>query len=205
MSEEYLLSSVDISALGTLKPSQAPSVPPVRPAKAKFTLAPAAEYTLRITTPVTNETLSKSKTDNLNFKFDAEIVEGPFASAKVRYQNASAATYTQDGVEQSRLGNLVAALGGSFPGVGEDGSPAPQVAALEAVVGNTFRGYVTWKAEDRKFGSGIKVTGQKNFPIDPATGSSQSYIEIPGQLDDQGRPARVWANLEISNYVPATR
>lgn len=198
------MSSVDIAALGSLKPSQAPQAPPVKASKPKFTLAPAGEYTLRVTTPlIAGDTLKKSTTGNLNFKFDAEIVEGPQAGQKLRFQNASAATYEQDGITQSRLGNMVAALGGTFPGVPEDGDPTPQVRALEAVLGNTFRAYVTWKAEDRKYGSGIKVTGQKNFPV--VDGVSQQYVEIPGQVDEQNRPARAWANLEISNYIPSNR
>lgn len=198
------MSSVDISALGSLKPSQPPQVAPPRASKPKFTLAPAGEYTLRIVTPVTNDTLKVSTTGNLNFKFDAEIVEGPHAGQKVRYQNASASVFNRDGVDQSMLGNLVAALGGTFPGVDESGDATPQVRALESVVGNTFKAYVTWLAEDRKFGSGIKAKGPKNFPLG-TDGQPQSYIEIPGQTDDQGRPARVWANLEIGNYVPAGR
>lgn len=196
--------SVDISALGSVKPSQAPAVPPARVMKPKFTLAPAGEYTLRLLTPVTNDTLSVSKTGNLNFKFDAEIVGGPHSGQKIRYQNASASVFNRDGVDQSMLGNLVAALGGTFPGVGEDGDATPQVRALEAVQGNTFTAYVTWAAEDRKYGSGIKVKGMKNFPTitdESGATTTQSYIEIPGATDEQGRPARVWANLDISNYV----
>lgn len=204
------MNSVEISALGQLKPTAALDfskypAPKAKSDKPRFVLSPAAEYDLRIVTPVTTETLSVSKTGNLNFKFDAVIVGGPEDGKQVRYQNASAAIYTQDGIEQSRLGNLVRALGGTeFPGVGEDGDATPQVTALQSVIGNTFRAYVTWKAEDRKFGTGTKVTGMKNFPLAEG-GGHLSYIDIPGQVDDQGRTARVWANLEISNYIPVVR
>jgi hypothetical protein len=172
-------------------------------------LPPAAEYNLRITTPITNETLKASQSGNLNFKFDAVIADGPFAGQTVKYQNASAAQFERDGVQQSMLGSLVMALGGTeFPGIGEDGDPTPQVRALEAVIANTFRAYVTWVAEDKKFGSGRKIKGMKNFPtITLASGEvvHTSYFDVEGQTDDQGRNARVWANLDISNYVPAVR
>lgn len=208
------MSNVDISALGQLKPS-APLDLTKYPAKSatsggskpKFVLPPAAEYKLRITTPVTNDTLKPSTTGNLNFKFDAEIVEGPYAGQSIRFQNASASTFTRDGVEQSMLGSLVAALGGTaFPGIGEDGDPTPQVRALEAVVTNPFTAYVSWEAEDRKFGTGRKVKGMKNFPtITLQSGETvhTSYFDVEGQKDSEGRNARVWANLYIANYVPA--
>lgn len=209
------MSSVDISALGKLTPSQPLdfSTYPQTPAKStgpKFTLAPAAEYDLRIVTPlVVGETLKASKTGNLNFKFDAEIIGGPHAGQKVRFQNASASVWERDGVQQSMLGNLVMALGGAeFPGVGADGDPTPQVNALQAVINNPFRAYVTWFAEDRKFGTGLKVKGMKNFPtVTDETGATvhQSFIPIDGQKNEKGQDARLYANLEIGNYVPATR
>lgn len=206
--------SFDIASLGKLAPS-APLDLTKYPAqtagtgKPKFVLPPAGEYTLRITTPLSAESLQVSKTGNLNFKFDAEIVEGPHAGQAVRYQNASAARFERDGVEQSMLGNLVAALGGTeFPGIGDDGDPTPQVRALEAVIGNTFKAYLNWVAEDRKFGTGRKIKGMKNFPtITLQDGSTvhQQYFDVEGQTDSQGRNARVWANLDISNYKPAAR
>ena len=200
------MSSVDIAALGQLKPSQPLDFTkyPTPKAKTAFTLAPAGEYDLRIVTPITNDTLKVSTTGNLNLKFDAEIVGGVYNGQKVRFQNASAATFERDGVLQSMLGSLVGATGGDFPGIGEDGDPTPQVRAVESIQGKPFRAYVTWLAEDRKHGSGIKVKGMKNFPIvtdEQGTTRHQQFVEIPGAVDEQGRPARAWANLEISNYV----
>lgn len=202
------MSQVSISDLGNLTPSQPldfSKYPAPKAKSAGFTLAPAAEYTLRLITPVTNETLTKSQAGHLKFRFDAEIAEGPHAGQKVRFQTASASVWERDGVQQSMLGNLVAAAGGeSFPGVGEDGDPTPQVRAVEAIQGRTFKAYVTWLAKDRKYGSDREIKGMKNFPLD-ANGQPQSFFEVPGQVDDKGRPARVWANLEISNYIPAVR
>lgn len=202
------MSSVDISALGNLTPSQPLDFSKYPAPKAKtsgFTLAPAAEYNLRLITPVTNETLTKSQEGHLKFRFDAEIADGPYAGQKVRFQTASASVWTRDGVEQSFLGNLVMAAGGdSFPGIGEDGDPTPQVRAVEAIQGKVFRAYVTWLAKDRKYGSGTEIKGMKNFPIGEG-GQPQSWFPVAGAVDDKGRPARVYANLEISNYVPAVR
>lgn len=211
------MSSVDISALGQLTPSQPLDFTkyPTQATKSnsdkpKFVMPPAGEYTLQIPATLTTDNFKTSKSGSLMFKFDATITTGPHAGSLVRFISLSAKNYERDGVEQSMLGNLVAAAGGAeFPGVGADGDPGPQVRAVEAVAGRVFTAYLNWEAEDRKFGTGLKVKGMKNFPtITLADGSTvhQSFIPVDGQTDAQGRDARVWANLYISNFViPAAR
>jgi hypothetical protein len=206
--------SVEIASLGKLAPSQPLdfSKYPTQTAKSdkpKFVMPPSGEYTLMLPQVLTTENFRTSQAGALTFKFNATIVGGPHSGTEVKYISLSAKTYERDGVEQSMLGNLVAAAGGAeFPGVGEDGDPTPQVRAVEAIAGKTFVAYLNWEAEDRKFGTGLKVKGMKNFPtITLADGSTvhQSFIPIDGQTDAQGRDARVWANLYISNFVTPAR
>lgn len=206
------MSTVDIAALGTLRPSQPLDLtkypaPTVKADKPKFVMAPPGVYELALPTTLTTDNFKVSQTGNLVFKFDATIVSGPFAGTNVRFQSASASVFTdKNGQERSMLGDLVAAAGGdTFPGVGEDGSPAPQVNAITALAGRTFKAYLNWHAVDRKFGSGIDVKGASKFPTG-ADGQPQPYFELNGQnglpeiKNDRGYPQRVWANLEISNY-----
>lgn len=210
------MSSVDISTLGQLTPSQPLDLtkyaaPTAKTEKPKFVMPPAGVYELQL--PVfTTEHFSKSQAGALKVRFDATIASGPFAGSTVRFITLSAKTYERDGVEQSMLGNLVAAAGGdTFPGVGEDGDPTPQVRAVEAIGGRTVKAYLNWEANDRKFGSGIEVKGMNKFPQattkegTPIAGQYQPYFELADQLNERGYPQRVWANLYVSNFELPTR
>lgn len=205
------MSTVDISALGQLTPSQPldfnqyPSAAPKPTDGAKFTLPPAGEYTLRVPV-ITAENFTVAKASGalmLNANF--EIVGPTHTGTAVRYVRLSAKTFDREGQQVSLLGDLVkAAGGGTMPGVTEDGNAQAQADAVSAISGREFKAYLNWEAEDRKYGSGIKVRGMSKFPETTNTDGTttrQSFIEIPGQKDAQGRSARAWANLYIGNFV----
>lgn len=213
------MSSVDISALGQLAPSQPldlrdypTSKLPERPAKAPFSLIPAGEYVLRAPDTFSGEAFNKTQKGSLAIAFDATIVGPTGEGTPVRFIRASASTFPREVNGTVKLASFMADLvksagiEGEFPGVDENGSAQAQADMVCQVAGRTFKAKLDWEARDRKYGSGINVKGMYKFPKRD-DGTYQPYFELNGKdglpevKNERGYPERVWANLIVTGFV----
>lgn len=208
------MSSVNISALGNLTPSQAlnledyPAATATKSAGSSFTLAPAGEYVLQAPATFPDSAFTKSQAGALMAQVDPVIVGPAHEGTQIRYVRVSATTFPRGEKLASFMADFVKSCGvtGEFPGVDENGSAQAQADAVAQCAGRTFRGIVDWEAKDRKYNTGITVKGMQNFPkkLDAEgneTGEYQSFIELPDKKDDKGRPARIWANLTVTKFI----
>lgn len=219
------MSSVDISALGNLTPSQPldlsnypTSKLPDRPAKAPFSLLPTGEYVLRAPDAFSGEAFSKTQKGTLAVAFDAPVVAATTPGVTipdntvVRFIRASATTFPREvgGTVQlaSFMADLVKSAGitGTFPAVDDNGSAQAQADMVASIAGRTFKAKLDWEARDRKFGSGINVKGMYKFPK-REDGTFQPYFELDGKdgrievKNERGYPERVWANLTVTSFI----
>ena len=212
------MSSVDISALGQVSPSQpldlsdypTSALPQSSTdSKPKFTVAPAGEYVMRAPEQFV---FSKAQSSgNLMARIDSTVVGPTNEGAQVKFARVSTTVFDREVDGVTKKASLAADFVRSvqvangetpveFPGVGEDGNAQAQAEAIASCAGKTYRARLNWEAEDRKYDTGMKVRGMTKFPK-LEDGTYQPYIELAGKLDGKGRPARIWANLYIQNFI----
>lgn len=157
-------------------------------------------YLLRARPSFPAEAFGKSAAGALTVAIDPTIAEGPSAGFEMRFTRVSSKVYERGGVKVSQLGDYLKACGiqGKLTGEAQDAADkAEQTANL------TFEAYLDWRlfARGEADGGGdLIIDGQDNFPKDDQ-GNPQPWIESKTQLDDQGNPKRLRANLQIKRFV----
>lgn len=193
----------DLSALGQLKPVEPLDLENyVVNRKAKFQLPTKGKYTLQSPESFPAEAFTRSKSGALGIDISPTIIGPTNDGFKIRYQRVYSTTWKdKSGKTVSGIGNYLAAHGvkGTF-------NDEQQLAdAVEATAGRTYEAILDWKARKGQW----ELSGMENFPT-AADGTKQSYVLADGkdgrplENDEQGEPKRIFANLDIVYFIPAT-
>lgn len=161
-------------------------------------------YTLRTTDAFTSESFKPNKAGTaLTFQIDPVIVGPTNEGYQLKFNSGriSAKTYqrtnrtTGETKTVSQLSDFLRAAGheGVVPGESQE-----QANLVEQYASKTFDALLDWRAYDPA--TGKEVAGMENFPVDEKNGGYKPYLESDTQVDDQGKPKKIWANLEIVRF-----
>lgn len=185
----------DISALGNLQPVETLDLENYAAnRKSSFSLPAKGRYTLQAPDTFTSEAFSRTKKGKLAVEISPTIVGPTNDGFKIRYQKVYSSTWQRDGKTVSGIGDYLNASG-----VRAVISDEQQLAdAIESTAGRVYEADIDWRAQR----NGYEVKGMENFPRND-DGSYQSWVEHPTEKDEEGKPRRVFANLEIVRFLPA--
>jgi hypothetical protein len=189
---------VDISALGNITSTEPLDLPQYKDAQ-EFRLPKAGRYTVQAPTEFPPTTFGKTQAGFLSAQVDPTIVGPTNEGFQIRFVRISAKTWEdkKSGVKVSQLGRYLRATGRTTP-VG--GDPQEQANAVEQTAGAVYQVDVDWRARNNN--TGYTVEGMKNFPSD-GNGGHQSWIEDPTDVDENGSPVRLRANLVVTRFLAA--
>lgn len=156
-------------------------------------------YTLRTTDSFTEESFAPNKANTaLTFAINPTIVGPTNEGYQLKFNSGriSGKVYQRKGKSASQLGDYLKAVGvgGTVPG-----DPQAQADLVEGTAGATFEAGLDWRAYDPS--TGRTVEGMENFPAD-GQGGHLPYLVSESQVDEQGNPKKIWANVEIVYFVP---
>lgn len=159
-------------------------------------------FTLRTTDAFTTESFVPNKAGTaLTFQIDPTIVGPTNEGYQLKFNSGriSAKTYQRTdrsgkSATVSQLSDFLKAAGytGSVPGDAQS-----QADLVEQQAGKPFEALLDWRAYDPSTAKEIK--GMQNFPSD-GNGGYVPYLLSETQTDDDGKPKRIWANLEIVRF-----
>lgn len=194
--------SVNISALGNLAPADPLDLDTYADVKVStFQLPRKGRYHVRA--PEFNETaFSATKNGDLKAQIDPTIVGGEHDGFQIRYVNISAKRYERvkgSGQMVSQFGDYLRACArkGALPG-----DPQALADAVVETAGTIYEVDLDWKAYNSA--TGFEVRGMEKFPLDEK-GNPQSWIEDPNDVQEDGKPKRLRANLEVRRFIPASK
>lgn len=127
---------------------------------------------------------------------------GPVGEGKqLKFTSVSAKAFQRGGKTVSQLGDYLKACGltGQL-----SGDPQAQADAAEQTAGAVFEADLNWRLYakgENEDGSPLIIDGMENFPAD-GKGGFMPYVMSKGQVDAEGNPKRLWANLTIERFVP---
>lgn len=156
-------------------------------------------YTLRTTDSFTEESFAPNKANTaLTFAINPVIVGPTNEGYELKFNSGriSGKVYQRKGKSASQLGDYLKAVGvaGSVPG-----DPQAQADIVERTAGELFEASLDWRAYDKS--TGRSVEGMESFPAD-GHGGYLPYILSEAELDDNGDPKKIWANVEIAFFIP---
>lgn len=154
-------------------------------------------YTLRTVDSFPPEAFAPNKAGTaLTIQIDPTIVGPTNEGKQLKFTRISAKTYQRGGKNVSQLGDFLKAVGitGNVPGDAQG-----QADLVEQAAGRTFEAGLDWTAYDKS--TGVRTEGMENFPSD-GNGGHLPYLLSATEKDDEGKPKRIWANLEIVYFVP---
>lgn len=186
----------DISTLAGLAPVEQLDLENYAVNKPKsFQLPQRGVYTLQAPAAFTSDAFGVSKAGALTVAIDPTIVDGPHAGYTLRFTKVSAKTYKRNDQIVSQLGDYLNACGvqGKFK------SPQALADAAESTANAVFQAELDW----RGYKDGFEIEGMTNFPKNE-DGTYQSWVNHPTAKDADGKPVRVFANLYIRNFLPAS-
>lgn len=187
----------DLSALGNLQPVEPLDLENYQAnRKSKFQLPAKGKYTLQAPDSFPAEAFSRSKSGSLAVTIDPTIVGPSNAGFKLRYTKVYATTW------KDKSGRTVSGIGNYLISNGVKAVLADEQAladAVESTSGRIYEALIDWKAQR----NGFEVKGMENFPKNE-DGTYQSYVNHPTEVDEEGKPRRVFANLEIVYFIPAS-
>ena len=188
----------DISHLGNLNPSEPLDLDTYKLGSGGRPFPPRGRYTLQAPEQFT---FGKTKAGNLSAQIDPTIVgPAPYDGRQLLYTRVSAKTF-ESGPRKgaSQLGDYLKATGreGAL-----SGDPQQAADAVVETANRTFEAELDWTLYHKP--TQLKIEGMENFPTN-GDGQRQPYIDSPsGELNEDGTPKRVWANLYIRRFLPAT-
>lgn len=142
-------------------------------------------------------TFSTTKAGHLSAEINPVIVGPESEGFKVRFVKLSAKTYERKGKSTSQIGEFLAACGVR----GElSGDPNETVDAVLGVAGRRFEAQLDWRVWNK--GTQTETSGMENFPQDGA-GNYLPYILDNDNLDENGKPTRIRANIQVRYFVVA--
>lgn len=183
------MATIDISALGTLQPSEPLDLDNYVDAQ-PFQLPVAGTYLLQAP-EFTIANFSPTAGGQLKADVSPTVVGPTNAGFKLRRQSVSAKNFERNGQQVSMAGLYLKKCGWTGP-VPSD--PNELADAIASTAGKTYEARLDWEADHRA--TGFKVRGMKNFPSD-GRGGYQSWIEHPTEKGADGEPLRLRANVNI--------
>ena len=168
--------------------------------KSKFPVK--GRYTLRTVDSFSPESFRPNGANTaLTFQIDPTIVGPTNEGKQLKFTRISGKIYQRDGKSVSQLNDYLKTVGvtDTVPG-----DPQEQANIVEQTAGRVFEAGLDWRAYAKGAnadGSDLSVEGMENFPSNGA-GGFLPYLNHPTVKDDEGKPKKIWANLEIVYFVP---
>ena len=153
-------------------------------------------YQLRAVESFTAESFGSNRDKTaLTVQIDPTIVGPTNEGYQLRFTRVSGKTYKRGNDTVSQLGDYLKACGftGTVPG-----DPQAQADLVEQTAGRVFEADLDWRAWDKSTGQTIK--GMQNFPKNE-DGSHVPYVVSETDVDEDGNPRKIWANLEIVRFI----
>lgn len=184
----------DISALGNQQPVEVLDLENYAVnRKSTFSLPAKGRYTVQAPDAFPAESFSRSKNKGSLAVDISPTILGPTNEGfKLRFIKVYNSTWQRDGKTVSGIGDYLAANG--VKAVLKDEQAIAD--AVESTAGRTYQVDIDWRAQR----SGLEVKGMESFPKNP-DGTYQSWVSHPTEKAEDGSPKRVFANLEITNFV----
>lgn len=157
------------------------------------------QYTFKTTDSFTEESFAPNKANTaLTFAINPVIVGPTNEGYQLKFNSGriSGKVYQRKGKSVSQLGDYLLACGveGTVPG-----DPQAQADLVEQTAGATFEAGVDWRAYNKA--TGQSTEGMENFPAD-GKGGHLPYLLSETEVDEEGNPKKIWANVEITYFVP---
>lgn len=192
----------DISALGNLAAAEPLDLDGYQLSGGPKPFPKKGRYTLRARESFPAESFGRAASGALTVQIDPTIASGPSEGFQLRFTRVSSKVFQRGNDRVSQLGDYLKACGVS--GRIKDDQDAANLA--EQTAGKTFEAYLDWRlyaAGEGEGGAPLVIDGMDNFPKDEH-GNPVSYVESKNQLDEDGNPKRLRANLQIKRFVAAT-
>lgn len=186
----------DISSLGNIVPAEPVDLTGLVPTGAAF--PKAGRYVLSVPEDLGFEgTFGTTKAGHLSAEINPVIVGPASEGFKVRFVKLSAKTYERKGKSTSQIAEFLASCGirGTLTG-----DPQEAVDAVLSTAGRRFEAFLDWRAYNKS--TQTATEGMENFPQDGA-GNYLPYILDEDNLDENGKPTRIRANIQVRYFVPA--
>ncbi|MCA1841476.1 MAG: hypothetical protein LC723_14340 [Actinobacteria bacterium] len=186
----------DISSLGNIVSAEPVDLSGLVPAGPGFPRA--GRYVLQVPEDLGFEgTFSTTKAGHLSAEINPVIVGPTGEGFKVRFVKMSAKTYERKGKSTSQIAEFLAACGvrGTLTG-----DPSQTVDAVLSTAGRRFEAQLDWRAWNKA--TQTETEGMENFPQDGA-GNYLPYVLDETNLDENGKPTRIRANINVRYFVSA--
>lgn len=174
-----------------------------------FQLPKRGVYQLQAPAEFSSEAFGVSGAGALTAQIDPTIVGPEAEGTVVKFQRVSAKVYQRNGQAVSQMGDYLVSCGvqGNFA------TPQDLADAVETTAGTVYSAELDWKG----FKDGFEIVGMSKFPklLDQNgnwTGDYQPWVNHPTATrvietkdgQKQTVPVRVFANLYIRNFLPAS-
>lgn len=186
----------DISQLGNLNSAEPIDLDMYPEAKESPSLPRAGRYTARAPESFA---FAATKTNFLSAEVNPTIVGPTNEGYTIKYTRVSAKPFERDGKPLSQLGLYLKACGLSGTVAV---TPQEQANAVEQTANRVYQIDVDWKAYNKN--TGLTVEGMKNFPANGSADTHQPWVEDKNDPDENGKPRRVWANLQVKRFLPVS-
>jgi hypothetical protein len=195
------MAEFSISDLGNLQPADPIDLTELAPKGPAFPRK--GRYILRV--PETLDpafTFGSTKAGNLSATIDPTIVGPTNEGYTVRFVKMSAKVYNEKvyGSEETRqtsqMAQFLAACGDKRALTGD---PEQAVEAVLEQVGKEFPAALDWRAYNKRTGEAVE--GMENFTPD-GNGGYLPWVLDEGDLDDNGKPKRIRANITVRRFYP---
>src|SRR3990167_8007749 len=159
-------------------------------------------YTLRTTDTFTEESFTPNKAGTaLTVQIDPTIMGPTNEGYQLKFSSGRISAKTYQRTDRSGKAATVSGLSDFLKATGYmgvvPGEAQAQADLVEQQAGSTFEALLDWRAWDPSTQTEIK--GMENFPSD-GNGGRTPYVLSATETDDEGKPKRIWANLEIVRF-----
>lgn len=189
----------DIGHLGNLAVAEPLDLPQYKDAQ-EFRLPKKGRYIVRAPESFGQDAFGATKAGYLSAQVDPVIVGPTNEGFTCRFTKVSSKTWTDQKTGQtlSQMGKYLKACGVNTLVSGE---PQDLANAVESTAGATYQIIGDWRAYNKN--TGLEVEGMENFPTD-GKGGFLTYVEDPGELNEEGDPIRVPARFFVSRFLAAS-
>ena len=152
-------------------------------------------YTLRTAESFPAEAFGTSRAGALTVQIDPTIV-GPNSEGRIlKYTRISGKSFKRGATSVSQIGDYLKSVGvtGTF------GNWQQLADAVEQTAGRIFEADLDWRAYDKS--TGRTIEGMESFPSD-GNGGHVPYVLSETEKDEEGNFKRIWANLEVTRFIP---
>lgn len=169
--------------------------------KPRFQFPKAGRYTLRAPDAFPDEAFGRTQKGSLSVQIDPTIVGPTNEGLTVRFQRISGTTYERKGQPVSKVGDYLRSCGLR----GRLSNEEEVKDAIRSTANTIYEAQLDWRlyAKGHAKGGGVlELRGMDNFPKDE-NGEPLNYIFSETQTDENGKPIRLRANLDIVWFYPA--